>query len=92
MGDTYERQAQIEFLRALAALLLLVLPVNVAFVLVITDSTLTLSSITTTPSSGIASIEPWTAEASATANTTLGQSAGQFDSSIVRAVADAHVT
>jgi hypothetical protein len=77
--------------RALAALLLLALPFQSAVALVITSNHLTISGITITPASGTAFIEPWTAEASASANNSLGQSAGEFDSSASAAMANAAI-
>src|SRR5215471_18451891 len=54
-----------------------------AHALVITDSTLTISNILITSASGTVQFDPWTAEASATANNSLGQSDGQFDSTAI---------
>lgn len=76
----------------LAILLLFATPFQSALALVITDNSLTISGITITPAAGTVSIDPWAAEASATANNSLGQSDGQFDSSAGTAVANATVT
>jgi hypothetical protein len=78
--------------RALAVLLLLTIPFESAVALVIANNSLTISGITIIPAGGTASIDPWTAEASASANNSLGQSAGQFDSSFGTALANSTVT
>lgn len=77
--------------RALAFWVVLTVPID-ANALVVTDNTLTISSISITPSVGTASLDPWTAEASATVDNSLGQSAGQFDSSLGLAAANAAVS
>lgn len=69
-----------------------VLVLHAAHATVITDSSLTISGITITPSAGTITIDPWTADASASANNSLGQSVGRFDSSASVALANAAIT
>jgi hypothetical protein len=74
------------------AALLCGLPPQAAHATVITDASLTISGITIAPAAGTLLIDPWTAEASASANNSLGQNVGQFDSSDTVALANAIIT
>jgi hypothetical protein len=78
--------------RVLAVLLLLALPADTALALAITSSSLVISNLSIVPTAGVVSVDPWFAEASATANNSLGQIDGQFDFSDTLALAAAAVT
>jgi hypothetical protein len=82
----------LRYTRSFAALLLLAIPVDEALGLVITDQSLTVSAVGITSASGVAVIDPWTADASASASNSLGQSSGQFDTSLGLATAVGNVT
>lgn len=60
--------------------------------LAITHGSMTISNIQISAGAGTLDIDPWTAQASATANNSLGESDGQFDSQPSVARADAMVT
>jgi hypothetical protein len=84
------------FLPRLVLLGVALLTPATAGALAITSGSLTISNIQITAGAGTVVIDLWTAQASATANNSLGESAGQFDSTAINsgttAQADATVT